>query len=52
MNWTPQDKEGIHIGTEFGKGDERTTEVNTIPSKEYCLWVCDVMQFGTIYQPT
>ena len=52
INWTPQDKEGICIGAEIGKGDERIIEVNTLAPKEYCLWVCDAMQFGTIYQPT
>ena len=51
MNWTPQDKEGICIGTEFRKGDERITEVNTLLSKEYCFWVCDAKQFGTTVKP-
>jgi hypothetical protein len=52
MKWTSHDKEGIRIGKEFVKGDERITEVNTVVSKEYCLRVRDAMQFGTIYQPT
>ena len=52
MNWISQDKEGICIGKEFGKGDERIIEVNTLVSKEYCLPVCDAMQFGIIYRPT
>lgn len=52
MKWTPHDKEGICIGKEFGKADDRIIEVNTVVSKEYCLQVCDAMQFGTIYQPS